>query len=574
MQETSVVTSRRSAKFGILYPLLWLILISPMACERSGEASNLRRQFLVTFSVRGFVKENPAPYSDGLFLQNDTEAPTSVQFLTYDSGDPDPVATATLSIDVDGAFSGIITEGDTYRANVLDAAGESTGTSRLTAFGTDSTGMVAAFPTAIVGTTVDYQMYTFAAKSELLALDGTIDPDPGEEAIAKLLYGWIQTGRIVTLEEIAVTPLGNGDVLVDIDVPVYDTGCGYAFLLMRDATGAPVEGSWTGTSSTPTTTYTSDPMKGGFVFAQCGGGFDKVKWCKKIVGDTLYAKKLGEAKTSHDTNLWCLDCPKDEAPTAGADVPTDKVRIKPPQDVYCSGTGITAGNGKVFVSCQERMNVPHDGLAERRRKAEAEAGEQPDEDLPTRTTGVTYMFSVFEATSDTTGKEVHDLKWYQTVKATVSYKSPSGDGSVEQTGGEYKWDDGSLGGGTATSDHSYPHQKPGRSTAGASQKDWQGMSDTPAVMVPTTDAEAKKLACDLGITGDAKGDWTELTVTWNIHTILVCCATDEILAVYSWSVTVTIKKAGAGSYTSSATASGVTHDGNDPPAEWPEEFPC
>lgn len=170
--------------------------------------------------------------------------------------------------------------------------------------------------------------------------------------------------------------------------------------------------------------------------------------------------------------------------------------------------------------------------------------------------------------------------WLQKVNWSVSYAtSDGGTGSGSGSDDKYVWDNKDEHG-KKTSDNSYPHQTVGESRlADGSAHQTNGMEDFPGMGVPTTAAEARQFACDLGITGTAKDNWKTVTLIQDFQTFLVCCATDTLIAYYTWQVKTTVTKNADGTFSSSVESAEPQEQtqGEDPKTPKPPEgwvFPC
>lgn len=531
-------------------------------------------------AIGGYVTDITA-HLDGLPVTSPDEEPALVRIYTFEDGTSAPVATTTVALDTDGSFSTTVTAGDTYRLDLLDVLARPSAAGMVTAIAVDATSSWAAYLSGLAEPGADHDyMYTLVEDYETLAVQGTLTPDdPGGPSIAKLRYGVIEGGFWKTDTTISVVPDGSGAVAVNLPADVFAPGCGYVALIVQDITGSDVASSFVGSASTPTVTYTVDQATpGGFVMfdASCATGFDKDKWCKKDELETLYLKKKGKPTGAAAKDpMWCTACPEGGAVPADGKVDSKKKLIEAPPVSCDQHAGIAAADGDVYIECQRFYNKDSASLEERRTKVP---------NTPTRKSGVDYTFTAFEPPSaQGNGKSVVNYKWWQRVKYSVTYTTDSGSGTGSSSNGKYEWDDKKAKGGT-TPDHSYEHQTQGAGSAGpTSVNDLNAMEDSPGLGVPTNAAEAHQLACDVGIQGADKDNWKTITFTAEFQTILICCAEtpSQVIAVYHWTLTVTITKNGDGTYSSSvSTTSGgpqeQVNEDNTPkiPTDEEWEMPC
>ncbi len=513
---------------------------------------------------------------DGTPITDPDQLPTQVRIYTFATGVPAPIDTTTVPLTSGGSFSATAMAGDSYQLDLLDVLARTSGAAMVTATAVDGSTTYAAYlsDSASPGEEAGH-VYTMVPDSNTVRVSATLSPDDANgPAIAKIRYGVVEGGFWKSDTTVPVTPDANGAVAVGLQVPLFAPGCGYVALLALDAAGNQVPSGLGGTASTPNVAYSIDQAtSGGFLLfnAACSGGFDKTKWCKKKNIDKLLLKKKGSLTgNGSDDPIWCIFCPAGGAVPAGGKVVTTKKIFEAPTVSCDQHAGMAAKDGDVFIECQRFYNKESLDLQNGKKETEAT---RPNG--PTRKSGVTYLFTAHEPAAVTgQGKSVFDYKWFQRYKSTTTYVKADGTtGTVDSTNGKYVWDDKKDSGGT-TADHSYQHQTFGQSSAdGTSTNRMNGLEDAPAIAIPVNAAEAKQLACDLKMPAADKDTWKSLTFHAEFQTILICCKEEPpvIMAVFEWSVSVTITRNADGTFSSSVTTDegGPTEqvdENNDPEA--------
>ena len=494
------------------------------------------------------------------------ERPVAVRVHTYDDGDPEPVASTTLTPGADGSFAGIVAAGDRYGLDILDPLDRAGAGGFVVATAIEGNATLAAFLTGDAdGLDGLSHTYTFVPSSETLSIDATLVPlNPDGPSITHVRYGYVQGGYWKSDTSVAVTPDTRGAVTVDVDVSVFEPGCGYVALSALDTSGDPVDVSLGGTATTPSAVYVVSAANSSsfilFKAGDCAGGWDTNKYKKKEKepGRLILKKKGKMTGTRSDDGIWCILCPEGGAVPADGFVPASATIIKPPTVLCDRHAGVAPADGDVFIECQTRYNRVNKDLVDANKKendkGEAEAA-KPDK--PVRVSGVTYLSTAFEPPEmKTQGKKVQLLRWFQRINYKVTYTSPSGNGVGSNSNDKYVWDDTSEDG-QSHGDNSYFHQTTSQSYAqptGTATNHLNTMEDSPGIGVPASAAEAERLACESGITGAAKTTWTSITFSVKFQTMLVCCQDPKkVLAVYEWELSVTIKKNADGTYSSSVT---------------------